>query len=296
MTTHAVDETRLTLPAAALDAGKLRFASETDEIQALQIGAFHLAVPDDIDVSAGLTFCRSFYKPHTDNPDDRYRGHRDHGHPKSKLGYEDRPDQVEQLQLESFLWHQYLPDDVTALLQQMKKLTLDTLFGIFDAADIPKDDWQLITGGAGEDTGLCYTTVNHYRSGLNNRAGIVEHTDSGFITTICTDQPGYEILHDGHWLPVQERPGHFIVNLGDAFQVLTERLGRPVNAVYHRVPERQADVTSSDRSSFTIYMGPRYDMSLYQYDSEHKLSEFQGFREFSVEKAGKLGYEFHSRI
>ncbi|RNG23565.1 2OG-Fe(II) oxygenase family protein [Streptomyces botrytidirepellens] len=296
MTTHVVEEeTHLTLPAAAVEAGRLRFASAGDADQALRLGAFNLAVPEDLDVTAGLAFCRSFYKPATDDHD-RHHGHREHGHPDSKLGYEDRPDQVEQLQLESFLWQRYLPGEVTATLRRMRELTLDTLYGVFDAIGIPEEDRELVTGGAREDKGLCYTTVNHYRAGLSDRAGIVEHSDSGFITTICTDQPGYEILHEGRWLPVRERAGHFTVNLGDAFRVLTRKLPRPATAVYHRVPELRPDAGAPDRSSFTIYMGPRYDMSLYQYDTEGELREFQGFREFSVEKAGKLGYEFHSRI
>ncbi|MDG9719745.1 2OG-Fe(II) oxygenase family protein [Streptomyces sp. DH24] len=297
MTTRVVEEeAHLTLPAAAVETGGLRFASADDADRALALGAFNLAVPDDLDVSAGLAFCRSFYRPAGDDPTDRHRGHREHGHPESKLGYEDRPDQVEQLQLESHLWQRYLPDEVTAVLERMKKLTLETLYGVFDAAGVPEKDRDLVTGGARQDTGLCYTTVNHYRAGLSDRAGIVEHSDSGFITTICTDQPGYEILHEGRWLPVRERAGHFTVNLGDAFRVLTRKLPRPVTAVYHRVPELRPDAGAPDRSSFTIYMGPRYDMPLYQYDTEGRLREFQGFREFSVEKAGKLGYEFHSRV
>ncbi|MGW2328475.1 2OG-Fe(II) oxygenase family protein [Streptomyces sp. NPDC001700] len=296
MTTHVVEEeTHLTLPAAAVETGRLRFASAGDADQALRLGAFNLAVPEDLDVTAGLAFCRSFYQPATGDHD-RHHGHREHTHPDSKLGYEDRPDQVEQLQLESFLWRRYLPGEVTAVLRRMRELTLDTLYGVFDAIGIPEEDRQLVTGGAREDTGLCYTTVNHYRAGLSDRAGIVEHSDSGFITTICTDQPGYEILYEGRWLPVRERAGHFTVNLGDAFRVLTRKLPRPVTAVYHRVPELRPEAGAPDRSSFTIYMGPRYDMSLYQYDTQGKLRDFQGFREFSVEKAGKLGYEFHSRI
>lgn len=291
--THG-DATRLTLPAAAVEAGRLRFARAEGAEEALRLGAFNLAVPDGLDVGAGLAFCRSFYEPATG--DDRWRGHREHGHADSKLGYEDRPDQVEQLQLESFLWERYLPDEVTAVLRRMKQLTLDALDGVFEAAGVPEQDRELVTGGARRDTGLCYTTVNHYRAGLSDRAGIVEHSDSGFITTICTDQPGYEILHEGRWLPVRERPGHFTVNLGDAFRVLTRKLPRPVTAVYHRVPELRPGSGTPDRSSFTIYMGPRYDMSLHQYDPDGTLREFQSFRDFSVEKAGRLGYEFHSRI
>lgn len=69
-----------------------------------------------------------------------------------------------------------------------------------------------------------------------------------------------------------------------------------MTAVYHRVPELHPGASAGDRSSFTVYMGPRYDMMLYQYDPDGTLHEYQGFREFSVEKSKKLNYEFHSRI
>lgn len=296
--THATPSatalTALDLPAARADDGRLRFTTPDEASRALRLGAFHLAVPAGLDVTPGLEFCRTFYRPGA--PGDLRRGHREHGHPDSKLGYEDRPDQVEQLQVESFLWERYLPDDVTALLHDMRELTLTALTGVFGLAGVPEADQELVTGGARAGTGLCYTTVNHYRSGLDDRTGIVEHSDSGFITTICTDQPGYEILHEGRWLPVRERPGHFTVNLGDAFRVLTRRLPEPVTAVYHRVPGRAPVPGSPDRSSFTVYVGPRYDMDLYQYDATGTLRPFQSFRAFSVEKAKELGYDFHARV
>ncbi|MEU7598192.1 hypothetical protein AB0B79_35015, partial [Streptomyces sp. NPDC039022] len=31
-------------------------------------------------------------------------------------------------------------------------------------------------------------------------------------------------------------------------------------------------------------------------DTDGRLREYQSFRDFSVEKAGKLGYDFHSRV
>lgn len=299
MTTHTTrpgraGTTDLVLPTAHVEDRRLRFDTPRQAEQALEHGAFHLAVPDGLDVTPGLEFCRTFYRPGAAG--DRRRGHREHGHPESKLGYEDRPDQVEQLQIESFLWDRYLPDDVTALLRDMRELTLQALTGVFELSGVPEADQETVTGGARGDHGLCYTTVNHYRAGLGGRTGIVEHSDSGFITTICTDQPGYQILHQGRWLPVRERPGYFTVNLGDAFRVLTRKLPRPVTAVYHRVPGLTATPGCPDRSSFTVYMGPRYDMDLYQYDMDGTLRPYQSFRAFSVDKAKELGYDFHARV
>lgn len=281
------------LPYARVRDDKLIFEAPDGADHALAIGAFLVAIPEGLDVSPGLELARNFYKPADESgPGDRYRGHRTEQHAESKLGYSDRPDQVEQLQLESAHWDAYLPAGVTAVLRQMEEITLATLHGVLDAAGVAAEDWDTITGGARQGTGWC-----HYRAGLRGRAGIVEHTDSGFITVLYADQEGLEIrTEDGRWIPAEVQTNHFIVNLGDGLEILTRNLARPITAVVHRVPESPADRPDGDRSSFTVFMGPRYDMTLYQYSADGVLGEYQGFRDFSVEKARKLGYEFHPRL
>ncbi|WOX15315.1 2OG-Fe(II) oxygenase family protein [Streptomyces sp. N50] len=289
----------LELPYAEVRGDRLAFDRPDDAARALAIGAFFVKIPEHLDVRPGLELARTFYEPaDPGRPGDRYRGHRAEQHADSKLGYSDRPDQVEQLQLESAHWDTYLPAEVTTLLREMEAITLATLYGVFEAAGLPESDWEIITGGAREGTGWCHSTVNHYRASLSGRAGIVHHTDSGFITLLYADQPGLEVqAEDDRWLPVDVKEHHFIVNLGDGLDILTRRLPRPVTAVIHRVPESSPDQRpDGDRSSFTVFIGPRYDMPLYQYTADHVLGEYQGFRDFSVEKAKKLGYEFHPRL
>ncbi|MDH6575309.1 2OG-Fe(II) oxygenase family protein [Kitasatospora sp. MAP5-34] len=284
---------RLRLPRAEVVDGRLAFENQEQANQALALGAFLIAIPEALDMQPGLDLCRSFYQPRTD-PADRYRGHLTEGHADSKLGYSDRPDQVEQLQLESAHWDTYLPAEAVALLRKMESLTLATLHGVLELAGAPEADWDTITGGASLGNGWCHSTINHYRSNLRGRIGIVEHTDSGFITVLYADQPGLELRHEGEWIPIDVDRSNFIVNLGDCLEVLTKHCAQPITAVVHQVPESQE--REVDRSSFTVFMGPRYDMGIYQYSPEGELLVSQGFRDFSVEKAKKLGYEFHPRL
>ena len=284
---------KLRLPRAEVADDKLVFDDQADAELAISLGSFVVAIPPGLDLQPGLKMCRNFYQERTE-PGDRYRGHLTEQHPDSKLGYADRPDQVEQLQLESGHWRKYLPEEVTALLGEMRRLTLATLHGVFELAGVPRAHWETITGGASTDNGLCYTTINHYRTGLSGRIGIVQHTDSGFITVFHADQPGLELLVDGEWVPVEFDAENFIVNLGDSLEILTRNLARPVAAVVHRVPELPAE--HGDRSSFTLYLGPRFDMDIYQYAADGTLQVYRGFRDFSVEKAARLGYEFHPRV
>lgn len=281
------------LPVAEVDNGRLRFTALDDQQTAFALGAFLLRKPTSIELEPGLKLCRNFYKPADES---RYRGHHEAKHEESSLGYEDRPDQVEQLQIEDHLWVHYFPDEVATELEKMRGLTLIVLEELLRLAGIRREHWETITGGARARTNLCYSTINHYRSSLDRRLGIVEHTDSGFITTICADQPGFEIYTGDDWRPVREQPGHFVVNTGDAFEVLTRELPNPIQSVLHRVVATHPDRDREDRSSYTVYMGPRFDMSLYQYTADGTLTKYQGFREFSVAKAARMGYEFHSRV
>lgn len=42
------------------------------------------------------------------------------------------------------------------------------------------------------------------------------HTDWGMLTVLATDaQPGLQISHQGTWIDVEPRPGHFVINIGD---------------------------------------------------------------------------------
>ena len=284
----------LSLPRARLIGPSLVFSAGSLE-QALGLGAFLLHIPPALDVGPGFEMCRNFYRPRRD-PQDVMRGHREHPHERSRLGYEDRPNQVEQLQIESHLWREYFPLPVAMLLEAIKVVTVNCLRHLFEASGVRQEHWATITGGALDETSLCYTTLNHYRSGVRGTLGIVEHTDSGFITVIAADQPGFEICHQGRWHAVAQEPGCFIVNLGDAFEILTTSQNVPCRAVLHRVIETPSVPEHLDRSSFTVYMGPDFAMDLYQYNATGALQVYQSFRAFSVRKAQGMGYAFHARV
>ncbi|KAG9441862.1 hypothetical protein H6P81_017716 [Aristolochia fimbriata] len=63
--------------------------------------------------------------------------------------------------------------------------------------------------------------------------GMPPHTDYGFLTLLLQDAvPGLEIQSGGSWLPVQPRPGSFVVNVGDHLEIFSN--GR-YKSVLHRV-------------------------------------------------------------
>jgi hypothetical protein len=286
----------IALPVADLAMGAPCFETPDGFDAALRIGAFLATIPANLDIGPGLAFCNSYSEPRV-NPDDLYRGHREHGHPLSKLGYEDRPDQVEQLQLENHLWHEYLPREVAHTLDFMRVLTVAILNATFARIGVSGDDRRRIAKvDKAEGASWCHTTMNHYRTGLANRAGIFEHTDSGFITLIYSDSPGLEIFDNGIWRLASHRRDCFTVNYGASIGALTERLANPVTAVLHRVPELDPSGPQRRRSSFTVYLGPDYKSDMMTYDADGALVSFGSFREFSLEQARRQRYEFHARL
>lgn len=287
-------ESYLELPRAHSSASGLVFTTRNGMGAAFNIGAFLLEIPTGLGLGPGLKICQNFYRPRVDSAD-LYRGHTGEGHPLSQLGYEDRPNQVEQFQLESRFWEECFPREVTALLMVMRGLTRSVLHCLLQASGARSEDWAITTGGTSQETSLCYTTLNHYRSSVCDALGIVPHTDSGFITVISADRDGFEVFLNGVWRPIRNEPGYFVVNLGDAFEILTAGLPCPGKAVLHRVLPSYPEPGNPDRSSFTLYMGVAFNRDLYTYASPQDLRVYQSFREFSQRKAQKMNYAFHAR-
>ncbi len=87
-----------------------------------------------------------------------------------------------------------------------------------------------------------------------------EHTDYGTLTILAADQApgGLQALHqNGTWIDICPEPGEFVVNIGDAMEVWTNRKWR---STLHRVanPERQ-DGPSARRISMPFFHQPNYD-------------------------------------
>jgi isopenicillin N synthase-like dioxygenase len=283
-----------TFPKSEICDGSLCFQSEIDYQNALKEGVFFVKIPKDIDVKPGIKFCENFYKKKDNGIDKEYKGFNQLSYNDSILGYSDRHDQVEQVQLEIPLWNKYFPQELSNLLFMMNKLGLLIVENIFEKVGITKKYWDVITGGASKSTALQYCIFNHYRS-LKNRIGITKHKDSGFITVLYSPEPGLEALTDERWVSIYPEDGYFTINLGHSFEVLTGKQNLSIKAVEHRVKEIKKSSNEPDRYSFGTYIGPRFDMNLFQYDNG-KLVFYKTFIEFQKIKAKEMGYEFHPKV
>ena len=95
----------------------------------------------------------------------------------------------------------------------------------------------------------------HYPPTPAGGQGVGMHQDSAFLTLLVPDHmPGLEVqLPTGELIPVQGRRGAFIVNLGEALQLMT---GNYMVATPHRV------ITTGERYSTGFFYGPSLDADL----------------------------------
>jgi hypothetical protein len=288
----------LLLPVAHIQDGVLHFAELDGFKRARALGAFYLRQPEDFDFRAGVELAQKYYLPAIDGPDADFRGYRTRSLPRSLLGYSQTgKDQDELLQIEAHLWDEYLPQEAARLLWRMNDLSRSVLTNLFLRTGVAQEHIDTVAAGLSKDEALQYCIFNHYRPELDEPIGLTAHKDSGFITMLYTTVPGLESQDGQAWVPFDPLPGHFTIVLGHAFEILTERLPNAVKASYHRVRRMATGLPGSpDRFTFGVYIGPRWDQLLYQYDASGNLSNVGTFLDFQRDKAAEMAYAFHPRV
>jgi isopenicillin N synthase-like dioxygenase len=281
----------LELPTSKIIDDKLIFDDPTQMELALKAGAFYLEVPSHVDVHWGIQLAQNFYKD-LKGEMPGYTGYKQRSFEKTTLGYADRPDQVEQFQLELPLWNNYFPKEVCDLLYAMNLMSIQVMRNLLEYVDIPQKDWDIITNGSFENNAGHNTTINHYRT-EKHATGLVGHKDSGYITLLYANLPGYEVMLDYEWYSVPPKDKYFIVNLGHVLEILTENLNQPMIASYHRVRQLHYDEITEDRISFTTFITPRYDGHIYQYDKNGSLQIYREYIAFLKERFRKVNYYNH---
>lgn len=281
-------------PVSEIIDGKLVFEDTKQADWALKTGVFYLKIPTNLDLGPGIKLAQNFYKDLNSNVPG-YTGYKQRLFEKSSLGYADRPDQVEQLQLELPLWNEFLPKEVSDLLCSMNTLSVQVLESVLAYCGIPKNDWDLVIGGALENKAGHNTTINHYRP-EKEAIGIVGHKDSGYITLLYVSSPGLEAKLNNEWYPIDPKDGYFIVNFGHILEILTENLKKPITAVEHRVRQLYRHQDANDRISFTIFITPRYDGHIYQYDNSGLLGIYRDYMSFLKERFRNVNYASHGAL
>ncbi|MGJ5833727.1 2OG-Fe(II) oxygenase family protein [Streptomyces ossamyceticus] len=267
----------MTLQRARTASGELVFETGGGLSQALQDGCFYLAIPEDIDLEPGKLLCRQFYRPaHPGSPELRpYRGFR-----RNDGIYFDREYyQTEHILADGPAREKYLPPDVVALCERMTSLALLVLTSTLTGLGIDEAVWEKVTGGAVGGGGTQWFAASHYRP-ERHQLGCAPHKDTGFVTVLYIEQDGLESSVGGEWIPIAPLPGYFLVNFGGATELLTARMGRPVQAILHRVRSCVTEPAREDRFSFAVFANPPATGDLYQMSESGEPVAVRGVEEF----------------
>eukprot|EP00262_Sarcandra_glabra_P005975 TRINITY_DN1794_c0_g1_i4.p1 TRINITY_DN1794_c0_g1~~TRINITY_DN1794_c0_g1_i4.p1 ORF type:complete len:359 (-),score=57.97 TRINITY_DN1794_c0_g1_i4:147-1223(-) len=84
--------------------------------------------------------------------------------------------------------------------------------------------------------------------------GVTPHSDSGGLTILLqvNEMEGLQIRKQGDWIPVKPLPNAFIVNLGDAMEILS-------NGVYRSIEHRATINSAKERLSIATFYGPNLE-------------------------------------
>lgn len=251
----------MTLQRAAVRGDGLVFAAEDGLARALRDGCFLLAVPDGFDPAPGITLCQEFHRAPDDGPGATraYRGFR----ALDGIYFDREHFQTEHVLIDGPGRDRHFPPELRAMAEEMGGLTLLVLRCAMAELGIARELWSEITGGAVDGRGTHWFAANHYRS-ERAQLGCAPHKDTGFVTVLYNEEPGLEARVDGAWVPVDPAPGHFVVNFGGAFELLTAALSRPVRAILHQVRQCTPAPGAPDRFSFAAFANPPATGDLHQ--------------------------------
>ncbi|MFI8987016.1 2OG-Fe(II) oxygenase family protein [Streptomyces antimycoticus] len=267
----------MTLQRATVTDTGLRFDAADGLSRSLRDGCFLLAMPAGFDPGPGITLCREFHRAPGEGPTATraYRGFKD----VPGVYFDREYFQTEHLLIDGPGRIRHFPRGLLAMAEQMSALTLLVLRDAMTELGIAPALWSEITGGAVDGLGTHWFAANHYRP-ERAKLGCAPHKDTGFVTVLYNEEPGLEASVDGDWVPVDPVPGHFVVNFGGAFELLTAALDRPVQAILHQVRQCAPVPGAADRFSFAAFANPPATGDLYQVREDGSAAPVRSSEDF----------------
>jgi hypothetical protein len=176
-------------------------------------------------------------------------------------GYHKRENvQVESFYLERIFWKNFFLEPIYRFASHMNSLSECLLKKILYlvAPHIVAHQLSQITGKVTDNKGQYYFMFNYYRP-EKNTIGFRVHKDTGFITLLYINKPGFIAYINDSWGTVFPKENYFVVNLGQALEILVNT--NKVTAVLHAV-EQVKD--KNGRISFGLSIEGDLDSPVYQ--------------------------------
>ncbi|KAJ9564870.1 hypothetical protein OSB04_000836 [Centaurea solstitialis] len=145
-------------------------------------------------------------------------------------------------------------DTLEEYSREMKCLALTTLIFIAKASKMEVKDMRVLF-----DEGTQAMRMNYYPPCPEPEQvmGLSPHSDASGITFLLqiNEVEGLQIKKDGNWMPVKPLNDAFVVNIGDALEILT-------NGIYKSIEHRATVNSEKERLSIATFLGPKLDGDL----------------------------------
>lgn len=152
----------------------------------------------------------------------------------------------------------YLPgEELQQFVKETDEVARKILMKVFEAYKIPKEHWDMLSGGLTSNKGEAFINFLHYRSSINGE-GVLEHKDGGSVTCLYTSTPGLQAkMQNKTWVHIPPREGYMVINFGKTLEIL---INRPdFSAAEHRVVK-----TNNERTSIALFTHQNLNSTLFQ--------------------------------
>ncbi|KAL8265894.1 hypothetical protein R6Q59_003238 [Mikania micrantha] len=144
-----------------------------------------------------------------------------------------------------------LRDSLEAYSTEVKNVSLKTLMFIAKASKMEVEDMKVLF-----EDGMQSMRMNYYPPCPQPEKviGLSPHSDPVGITFLLqiNEVEGLEIKKDGIWMQIKPLPNSFIVNIGDALEIVT-------NGLYKSIEHRAVVNSKKERLSIATFFGPKLD-------------------------------------
>jgi len=254
----SADSHATSLPVGSLSGGqRLIFRSAGDLNRALDLGAFYLKAPVDLNLKSARQFGLELIP--LDSP---YREVPAYGELEGFIALENN--QQTKLALRRERWDQHYPRDIVAFGRQLDAIGIAIMREVFHRSGIPEGLWDRASGGYTSGGGDAFLNFVHYDTRTLDW-GLRPHTDYGFVTILDASAPGLQIEIDGQFEDVPVLPDHLIINFGEALNFITAHSDRTVGAIVHRVLSQRSN--DPVRHSIVYFANPNLDGTLWQFNA-----------------------------
>src|SRR5579885_86805 len=144
----------------------------------------------------------------------------------------------------------------------LNMISLPLLHTVFMKAGLSQDDYADAAGNpACSLVFQCCPLTGEEK----NKIRLNAHKDFGLITVLYFEEDGLEVNYQNQWIPIPHKPGHLVINFGNALELMT-------NGCCHSALHRVTNATDN-RVSMVYFVSPSPQRPVRNYINNKIIAE-----------------------